>query len=89
MDSEQDAESDRHGKAMLYRMLALCQNVDNQLNIAKIAYLLARMEPSSGDTQRHTLYRRFADNVYTWATVPADRQELIMAICIYSYLTRQ
>lgn len=89
LDSEQDAESDRHGKAMLYRMLALCQNVDNQLNIAKIAYLLARMEPSSGDTQRHTLYRRFADNVYTWATVPADRQELIMAICIYSYLTRQ
>lgn len=88
VDGEKDAESVGHGKAMLYKLLSLCRDMDKRINVAKIAYMLARMEPSSGDKQRHILYRRFSDSIYTWATIPSDRQELIMAICIYSYLTR-
>ena len=88
LSGEADAESERHGKAMLYKMLSLCRNAGKRINIAKLAYLLARMEPSSGE-ERHALYKKFTEKVYAWAAVPQDRRELCMAICVYAYLTRQ
>lgn len=89
LDGETDAESERHGKAMLYKMLSLCKDAGKRINIAKLAYLLARMEPSSGGEKRQELYRRFSERIYAWAAVPQDRRELCMAICVYAYLTRQ
>ena len=88
LSGEADAESERHGKAMLYKMLSLCRNAGKRINIAKLAYLLARMEPSSGE-ERHALYKKFTEKVYAWAAVPSDRRELCMAIGVYAYLTRQ
>ena len=89
LDGETDAESERHGKAMLYKMLSLCQGAEKRINIAKLAYLLARMEPSSGGEKRQELYKEFSEKIYAWAAVPQDRRELCMAICVYAYLTRQ
>ena len=74
---------------MLYKMLSLCKAAGKRINIAKLAYLLARMEPSSGGEKRQELYRRFSEKIYAWAAVPQDRRELCMAICVYAYLTRQ
>ena len=88
ISGETDAESERHGKAMLYKMLSLCRNAGKRINIAKLAYLLARMEPSSGE-ERHALYKKFTEKVYAWAADPSDRRELCMAIGVYAYLTRQ
>lgn len=79
----------QHGMSMLYKMLAFCRSADRKINIARFAYLLARLEPSSGDAARKELYKKFSEKMYAWIVSPEDRRELCMAICIYSYLTRK
>ena len=85
-----DTDSER-GNTFLYRLMQLLresQEQDGRINLARYAYLLARMEPKRSDP-RWSAYREFADRMYGWALHPADRTQLITAIYLYVYQNRK
>ena len=84
----------RSGNTFLYRLLLLLRESKSSgsINIARLAYQLARLEPKRNDSEKSksefAVYEKFAHNIYTWARSPRDRDELITAIYLYVYLNR-
>lgn len=82
------------GSAFLYRLLLLLRETKSSgsINIARLAYQLARLEPKRDDSEKSksefAVYEKFAHNIYNWARSPRDRDELITAIYLYVYLNR-
>ena len=86
----QSREEDQRGRAFLYRLLELLRQSGEQINLARFAYLLARMEPGRRSTPEYReVYRLFAKNCYRWYRNPQDRRQLITAIYLYVYQTRE
>lgn len=86
-------EESERGKAFLYRILTLFRESEDKINLARLAYLLARLEPpkkggdeSAEDYRR--LYKEFRQKLYQWQRNEKDRKQFITAIYIYAYLTR-
>lgn len=84
------ATSNEHGKAFLYNLLELIRNQDEKINFARYVYLLSRLEPNeeAKDLEK-TIYKKFSSNMYKWVEKPKDRNELEVAMTIYSYMTRE
>ena len=81
-------EIDDRGKSFLYRLLNLLREVeDDKLNIARLAYLLARLEPQNEDSKEK--HSEFSKMIYRYAKNEKDRSELITAIYIFVYLERR
>lgn len=81
--------NDAHGKALLYNMLELIQNKkDDKLNIARFAYLLARIEPKKSGNEELLKYQSFKQLMYQWINNERDCCQLITAIYIYVYMNR-
>lgn len=80
-------EEAERGKAFLYRLLDLLRNSEQRINLARFAYLLARLEPKE-NSPSYAIYTEFSKQMYRWYRNPADRQQLITAIYIYVYQTR-
>lgn len=80
------------GSAFLYRLLTFLRSqylTGDKINIARYAYLLARMRPSGSASARYrSAYREFSTHMYRWIMDNRDLKELICAIYIYIYLTR-
>lgn len=74
------------GNSLLYKLLDFLRNADRKINLARLAYLLARLETECADK---AAYGVFSKKVYDWAKSPEDRRQLITAIYIYVYLKRQ
>lgn len=80
---------------MLYNMLELIRNrnSENRLNIARFAYLLARVRPTNEHAPnfRENLERfdRFKKQMYAWIQDDTDSQQLITAIYLYVYSERE
>lgn len=86
-------EESERGKAFLYRILALFRESEDKINLARLAYLLARLEPpkKGGDESAEAyrrLYKEFRQKLYQWQRNEKDRKQFITAIYIYAYLTR-
>ena len=78
------------GKSLLYNLLELFRNRDKKINIARMAYTLARMEPSGKVSEEEkALYKNFKEKVYDWMFSDTDTKQVITAIYIYSYLIRK
>ena len=79
-----------YGNSYLYNIIDLLRQAESDsINIARLAYLLARREPSKGAAHEFKQsYRNFVQNVYRWALNHEDRQQLITAIIIYIYYNR-
>lgn len=81
-------EIDERGKSFLYRLLNLLRDEESdRLNIARLAYLLARLEPQNKDLKEK--HSEFSKRVYRYARNEKDRKELISAIYIFAYLERR
>lgn len=79
------------GNAFLYRLLDLlrqAQTQEGRINLARYAYLLARLEPKRSSPQWNA-YRDFADRMYRWALDKTERGQLITAIYLYVYKNRK
>ena len=88
------------GNSLLYQMLELARMINNgqRLNIARFAYLLARLKPEekkSKDPKIQASYDRekkcytnFSEKMYSWIQNENDRSQLITAIIIYIYYNR-
>lgn len=81
-------KSDERGMAFLYRILQLLRHSDKKINIARLAYLLAKLEPEKKEEYSNA-YKTLHENVNKWARNNVDRMQLITAIYIYIYLERQ
>jgi CRISPR-associated protein Csm1 len=84
------SHTDEHGKALLYRVLELFRNRGERINLARLAYLSARMEPGKkASEEERESYRRFREKIYEWIQTPSDSSEVITALYLYSYLIRE
>lgn len=85
------ASSAEYGNSFLYSVLDLLRQADaDAINLARLAYLLARREPPNGaSTEIKNGYSQFARLVYQWAMNPEDRRQLITAIILYVYHKRE
>lgn len=86
----QSGEELGRGKAFLYHLLELIRNYEQPINLARFAYLLARMEPRQrAKPAQQEAYRNFSKRMYQWYRRPEDRRQLITAIYLYVYQTRE
>ena len=77
------------GKSFLYNLLDLMRNREEKINLARFAYVLARMEPDkNADDMERDLYRKFSRSMYHWMLDEEDSRQAITAIYIYAYLIR-
>lgn len=80
-----------YGNSFLYSILQLLRvaEEEDRINLARLAYLLARREPpkNASDLVQKT-YSEFAKKLYKWALDPEDRRQVITALIIYTYLKR-
>ncbi len=79
-----------YGKSFLYKLLDFLRNKEEKINIARYAYLLARMQPddkASDETKR--LYEQFASKMYEWMKREKDTKQAITALYIYVYTIRE
>ena len=78
------------GNSFLYHILDLLRNQDERLNLARLAYVLGRMEPGQDALpDQKELYQKFSRSVYQWMKDPEECRQLITAIYIYAYLVRE
>ena len=87
--------SDERGKAFLYRILELIRGMDEKregrMNLARLAYALARLEPPADpdNTEARQRYLDFSRKLYRWVQNPEDKKQLVTAIYLYVYLHRE
>jgi CRISPR-associated protein Csm1 len=82
--------SEDYGSSFLYNILELLrQSEDSGINVARLAYLLARREPgkrAADDIKKK--YADFVQSIHRWALDNEDRKQLITALIIYTYNNR-
>lgn len=78
------------GNSVLYKLLEYIRSLeDSRINLARYAYLLARLKPGQDDDEKkERVYQEFSQNMYHWIKEADDRRELITAIYLYVYLNR-
>lgn len=85
--------SDDHGygNSFLYSIMYLLRQAQpDGMNIARLAYLLARREPDRRAAEEvKARYQTFTENIYRWALHEEDRRQLITAIMLYVYNNRE
>ena len=82
------AGDQERGNSFLYRLLEfLRQSEQDRINLARYAYLLARMEPR--EKSRREQYRKFSQDMYRWGLSAEDRRQLITAIYLMVYMERK
>ena len=95
----------QRGKAFLYHLLELLRDAEHpaqggtgrlKFNRARFVYYLSRMEPETNRRQTREeqqsemeAYRTFSRKMYGWSLEAEDRRQLISAIYLYVYLTRE
>lgn len=82
--------SGERGTALLYNILRLLRDANEKINIARYAYLLAKLKPTEiCDPKYKADYDELSKKMYGWVADINDRNGLIMAITIYLYLVRR
>ena len=61
------------------------------MNLARLAYALARLEPpaDSDKPEKREQYLDFSRKIYRWVQEPEDKRQLVTAIYLYVYLHRE
>ncbi len=78
------------GNTFLYSILYLLRQAGERINVARLAYLLARHKPDRrAPKEVHQAYEEFTRQVYRWSLDKEERQQLITAMQIYIYTRRQ
>lgn len=78
------------GKSLIYRLMDLIQLADeDKLNIARFAYVLARMQPKQDkDEQKRKVYEDFVSKMYQWINSKEDKKQLATALNLLVYYLR-
>lgn len=79
-----------YGKSFLYRLLELMRERGEKINLARYAYLLARMQPNEkAPDEQLALYQEFSRKMYEWMQDGEQCRRAVTAICIYVYTIRE
>ena len=75
-------------------MLELFQGVDTgveqKINLARLAYLLGRIQQKEQkNKEKHERLYQFSEQIYQWIKDKEDRRQMITAIYLYAYKTRE
>ena len=82
------------GNSYLYHMVDLLRHRNEKINLARLAYFLARLEPKRDENRNEAQeiqweeYRKFSKQIYAWMRNEKDTRELLMACYLYVYLNR-
>lgn len=78
------------GKSLIYRLMDLIQLADeDKWNIARFAYVLARMQPKQDkDEQKRKVYEDFVSKMYQWINNNEDKKQLATALNLLVYYLR-
>lgn len=81
------------GMAALYKLMAYIRNLDEKINLARLAYMLGRMEPErNAPDEIKELHKVFSKKLYGWINSENRTEEckqLLTAIYLYVYLHRE
>lgn len=83
------------GRSFLYKMMELVDNMDNKINVARFAYVLARAKPDNNENdsdeqdKSHKDYKEFSDKILEWITNKNDLKQLKTALYLYGYYSRE
>lgn len=81
--------TDSRGMSFLYKLFELICNQSDRINFARYVYILSRLEPSrDAPPDIRERYKKFADHMIKWIGDAKDRKQLVTAIMLYVYLTR-
>lgn len=81
-------QQDEHGKGFAYQLLELIRSTD-RLDIARLAYYLARLEDMSKDDAKEA-FKKFKKQFFAWATAgESTKKEVEMALILYIYEIRK
>lgn len=88
-----EAHQDK-GRGFLYELLELFQGVDTgveqKINLARLAYLLGRIQQKEQkNKEKHERLYQFSEQIYQWIKDKEDRRQMITAIYLYAYKTRE
>lgn len=75
------------GKSAVYRMLTLLEQ-DGQIQLARFAYMLARLDPGTKSPLQEA-YRRVRAQLYEWYRAPSERRQLSTAFQLIIYSIRE
>mgnify|MGYP001328487820 CR=1 FL=1 len=80
-----DSNSEK-GSSLIYKLVELIREINKgeDVNIARLVYLLARNEPKT-NKENHNM---FSEKMFRWIKNKKDRKELLAALYIYVYSRR-
>lgn len=82
--------SENYGKAFLYRLLELMRGRGEKINLARYAYLLARMQPNEkAPAEQKARYQEFSRKMFEWMKDDTQCRQAVTAIYIYVYTIRE
>ena len=85
------------GMSALYKLMGYIRSLDDSINLARLAYMLGRIEAEMEDgeapgSDRNEKHAKFASGLYDWISNDENgenKRQLITAIYIYVYLHRE
>lgn len=81
------------GRSFLYHLLRLLREMEEngeKINLARLAYVLGRIEPENkSDKAEKERMHLFSERIYHWMKHAEDRKQAITAIYLYAYKTRE
>lgn len=92
--SDYMSETQQRGKAFLYHLLELLreseENESVRFNRARFVYYLSRMEPDrEAEEAEADAFEKFSQKMYEWSMDSEGRRQLVTAIYLYVYRTRE
>ena len=85
---DESGQNEKRGKAFIYKIIELIRNAGEKINIARIAYMLSRLAPGRNSAM-YNKYKDFSEKMYGWVLNEKDRKQLLTALYIFIYLTRE
>ncbi len=76
------------GKGLLYRFLELLNDSGKNINLARFAYMIARLEPKKSSTAYES-YGKVRSQFYQWYSQPEHRKQLMTALELIIYSIRE
>lgn len=76
------------GMSLLYKLHQLFSN-EEEINIARLAYLIGRMKPSEREVERLETYDDMKKSLYCWILEEADKRQTATALNLLIYLNRK
>lgn len=76
------------GKGVLYRMLELLNESKDNINLARFAYMLGRMEPRQ-DSPAYAAYVKVRETLYKWYQDKEAKRQLMTALELIIYHIRE